>query len=199
MSKPFSSPPPDRPAGRLVLVVGPSGVGKDSLLDGARAALGDRGDVAFPRRVITRAPGLGGEDYIAVSELEFAALERQGRFALSWSAHGLHYGVPRAIDDDLRLGHMVVANVSRAVIAAARERYPGLLILRIAAAPETVRRRLQSRGRESDRDIEARLRRAAEVDVAGEDVVVCNNDGALADGIARFIGLLNLPEPALIR
>ncbi len=176
--------------GRLVLVTGPSGVGKDSLLDGARAALAGRDDIVFPRRVITRAAGLGGEDYVAVSEADFAAMAAAGDFALHWPAHGLHYGIPAGIDADLAAGRQVVVNVSRAVIDQARAKYPNLLVLAINASPEVLRARLLKRGRESVADIEERLQRAAAYRLDGADVVQLNNDGPLAEGIAAFAALL---------
>jgi ribose 1,5-bisphosphokinase len=176
--------------GRLVLVTGPSGVGKDSLLDGARAALAGRGDVVFPRRVVTRAPGLGGEDYIPVSESEFEAMVARGAFALHWPAHGLQYGIPAGIDADLSAGRQVVVNVSRAVIDEARRKYPGLLVLAINASPEVLRRRLLARGRETAGEIEERLARAAAYRLEGADVVPLSNDGPLAEGIAAFVALL---------
>jgi ribose 1,5-bisphosphokinase len=67
-----------------VLVVGPSGAGKDTVLAYARQHLAGYEHVVFPRRVITRPPG-PGEDYESVTEAEFATR----RFALSWAAHGL--------------------------------------------------------------------------------------------------------------
>lgn len=177
-------------SGRLVLVVGPSGVGKDSVLDGARAALAGRDDVVFPHRVITREAGLGGEDYVAVSPQTFAAMQARGDFALSWAAHDLQYGIPATIDADLAAGKQVVINVSRAVIDATRTKYPGLLVVLITATPDILRRRLTARGRETPAEIEERLARAAAFKLAGPDVVVLNNDGALADTVARFTGLL---------
>ena len=176
--------------GRLVLVTGPSGVGKDSLLDGARAALAGRSDIVFPRRMVTRPPGLGGEDYIAVSEADFAAMAARGDFALHWPAHGLHYGIPAGIDADLAAGRQVVVNVSRAVIDAARLKYPGLLVLAINASPEVLRQRLLKRGRETPAEIEERLQRAAAYRLEGPDVALLNNDGPLAEGIAAFVRLL---------
>ncbi|HEX6957501.1 MAG TPA: phosphonate metabolism protein/1,5-bisphosphokinase (PRPP-forming) PhnN [Ferrovibrio sp.] len=179
--------------GRLVLVVGPSGVGKDSVIDGARAALSGRGDIVFPRRYVTRPAGLGGEDYIAVSEDDFAAMQRRGDFALAWAAHGLRYGIPKAIDGELAAGRQVVVNVSRAVIDEARRRYPNLLVIGITAAPEILRARLEKRGRETPAEIEERLQRAAAYRLAGADVVMLNNDGALAETVADFIRLVGRP------
>lgn len=65
--------------GRLIAVVGPSGVGKDSVMAGIHEAMPR---LHLVRRVITRAPELGGEDYDAVSDEQFAALLRDGAFAV---------------------------------------------------------------------------------------------------------------------
>src|SRR5271165_3345282 len=103
----------------LILVVGPSGAGKDTLLDRARATLEGDGRFRFVRRVITRPAEAGGEAHEAVTEAEFATR----RFALSWYAHGIYYGIPEDIEADLKVGRTVVASVSRGVIVEASSRY----------------------------------------------------------------------------
>ncbi|MCY4190996.1 MAG: hypothetical protein OXD42_06705 [Rhodospirillaceae bacterium] len=102
--------------GRLFLVVGPSGVGKDSILNGAREALADDARFVFARRFITRDATVGGEDHQPISDAEFSAIEESGGFLFSWRAHGLSYGLPASLRDDLDAGRHVVANVSRAAL-----------------------------------------------------------------------------------
>ena len=175
---------------RLVLVVGASGVGKDSVLDGARAAFRADPRVVFVQRVITRPSGSGGEDNIAATSEEFAALCARGAFAIHWPAHGLSYGLPRRMDDDLARGRVVVANVSRQVLDDARQLYPGLTVCVVTASVDALRARLLMRGRESAAQIEARLTHVGAPTI-GSDVVTVANDGDLADAVARFARLID--------
>lgn len=175
-------------AGLLVLVVGPSGAGKDSVIDGAirQAAPEDR--LCKVRRVITRPPGETGEDHSALDADAFDLLKRSGAFALSWEAHGLHYGVPADISGKLDAGHVVIANVSRTVIGEARRKFPSLLVVEITARPEVLRERIAARGRASDGDIDARLSRMLENPAPADHVIV--NEGPLDAAISRLSGLI---------
>ena len=176
--------------GRLFLVVGPSGVGKDSILDGARAHFAADPGVVFPERVITRPAEAGGEAHRPASDETFATLERSGAFALSWRAHGNAYGIPSGIADDLASGSSVVANVSRTVIEAARERFRPVTVIVITAQLDIIAERLKQRGRESMDDIRARLQRASMAMPEGPDVRIIDNSGLMADAVADFCALI---------
>ena len=117
--------------GIFFLVVGPSGVGKDTLIDGARAALADDPRWVFATRTITRAADAGGERHDATDDATFAQTEGDGGFLITWSAHGHRYGLPASLADELRAGRCVVANGSRATVAALATRVPRLVVVSI--------------------------------------------------------------------
>jgi ribose 1,5-bisphosphokinase len=163
-------------SGRLIAVVGPSGVGKDSVMAGmARRDL----RLVLARRVITRPADAGGEAFEAVSEETFLTRRAAGDFALSWGAHGLHYGIPIGIEDDLRCGRDVLVNLSRNVLVRAKELFPRLDVLHLTAAPEILAARLAARGREDTADIAERLDRAAALLPEGISALRIDNSGAL--------------------
>lgn len=181
--------------GTLYLVVGASGVGKDSLLDGVRTRLAGDGRFVFPQRIITRPADAGGEAHCAASETAFADLQAIGAFALSWQANGLSYAIPASIDDDLAAGRHVVANVSRLIIPEARARYQPLRVISVTAPAEIIAARLAARGRESESEIAARLARGALAPPQGPDVITVTNSGTLESGIARLLDALCTPAP----
>ncbi|NQU71455.1 MAG: phosphonate metabolism protein/1,5-bisphosphokinase (PRPP-forming) PhnN, partial [Rhodospirillales bacterium] len=148
-------------AGTLYLIVGPSGAGKDTLIDGVRTALAESPDYVFARRVITRPAETGAEDHRPATDEEFQAFEAADGFMVSWRAHGLCYGLEKSLETDLAQGRHVIANVSRAVLADLIERFPSYCVVEITAAPEILAERLAHRGRESAADIAERLAREA--------------------------------------
>jgi ribose 1,5-bisphosphokinase len=172
----------------LVLVVGPSGAGKDTLINAAKAELaGDRRFV-FPRRVVTRPALAALEDHDSVTPQEFALQEANGAYALSWDAHGLKYGLPVSIEDDVTAGRVVVMNGSRAMVGAAREKFRGTVVVLIGATPDVRALRLAGRGRETAAEVAARL--AREVDTSMPNAILVDNSGDLEAGKARFLAAL---------
>jgi ribose 1,5-bisphosphokinase len=158
--------------GRLILVVGPSGAGKDTLIGLARAACGDDKFV-FPRRVVTR-EATAFEDNVQVGVEAFGQARSNGEFAVHWEAHGHSYALPGAIDDDIRARRTVIANVSRTVVDAMRRAYADVVVVAITAPPEVLAERLAARARGSDGQIEHRLRRAVDDAAAVPDVTIIN-------------------------
>lgn len=171
----------------FILVAGPSGAGKDTVLALARQALAADHRFRFVRRVITRAADPDGENHEPVSAEEF---DRRP-FALQWEAHGLRYGIPADIDADLLRGVTVIANVSRGVIARAAARFP-VRVIEITAPPEVLRQRLVARGRETSGDVAARLARVVPT-VPGVDITVIVNDRTPEEAAARFVAALTQP------
>lgn len=163
--------------GRLVLVVGPSGAGKDTLLRLAQVACADDQHIVFPRRLVTRASS-ADEDNIAVSGADFRRARDHGDFAVHWEAHGHSYALPLAINDDIRAGRAVVANVSRTVIAALRHSYANVVVVEITAPPDVLAQRLAARARHSDGSIADRLARSIDDASAIADVTILNAGSA---------------------
>lgn len=173
--------------GRVFLVVGPSGAGKDTLLAGAVAA---DPRLYWARRVITRPSVAGGEPFEGVSEAVFQARLQAGAFALHWQAHGLCYGVPLAQLKPLADGRDVLINGSRAAVAAALLAFPGLRLIQISAPLAVLADRLAARGRESHGDILARLQRADHALPEGVAAIEIRNDASAEQGIARLLHAL---------
>ena len=159
--------------GRFIVVVGPSGAGKDTLIGLARTACADARSIVFPRRVVTREAS-AFEDNEQISLDAFRQARTRGDFAVHWEAHGHCYALPRAIDDDIRAGRTVVANVSRTVVDAIRHAYVDVTVVSITAPSEILAERLASRSRSSDGEIEDRLNRAVDGVATGPDVTIAN-------------------------
>lgn len=159
--------------GRLVLVVGPSGAGKDTLLRLAQVACADDNRIVFPRRVVTREAS-ASEDNIFASRDGFRQMLAQGGFALHWEAHGHLYGVPRVIDHLIATGRTVTVNVSRTIVAQARSSYADVGVVMVTAPAETLAERLAARSRPSDGAAQARLGRSIDATDIVPDMTIVN-------------------------
>src|SRR5437764_12352637 len=162
--------------GKLVLVVGPSGAGKDTLLGLARTACVDDRNIVFPRRVVTREAS-SSEDNEQMSPDAFRQALEQQKFAMNWEAHGHCYALSRAIDDDVRAGRTVVVNVSRTVVGEVRRIYADVVVVSVTAPSDILAARLAMRARGSDGRIQQRLARTVD-DASVPDVTIVNVSSA---------------------
>lgn len=176
-------------SGVLVAVVGPSGAGKDTLMEAARAALARDERITFIRRTVTRPAEAGGEDHLPLTREAFLQARDAGGFALWWEAHGLLYGLPRAaLEGALAAGRTAVANLSRRALEQAAAHHP-LRVLEITASPAILAVRLAARGREGAADVARRLARQAPLP-SGLPVETVMNDGSVAEAAAQVVRVL---------
>lgn len=177
--------------GGIALIVGPSGAGKDALIEGARARLATDSTFFFAKRIITR-PAHASEAHIPMADADFISATRRGAFALSWRAHGTGYGIPIEVDNAVRAGRLAIANVSRAIIADTRRRYAKAPVVVIDCPIELRAERLAKRGRERADEILSRLQRT--VDTFNSDAMdfSIDNSGPLEIGVTRLISVLRM-------
>ena len=198
--------PSDARRGRLIVLAGPSGVGKSSVVRALRAALPE---LYFSVSATTRDPRRGevdGRDYRFVGSSGFDALIARGEL-LEWAEiHGglQRSGTPRApVEQALNAGRPVLVEVdlqgARAVKAALPE---SVTVFLAPPSLDELARRLRGRGTENEAQFARRLETAREEMASrGEfDVVVVNDD--LQVVVARLVELAVGPgadEPNLGR
>jgi ribose 1,5-bisphosphokinase len=183
---------------RLIYVMGPSGAGKDSVLDWLRAHLPANMPVHWARRTITRPASAGGEAHEATDAEGFELLRRQNAFALAWPANGLHYGIRHTELALLQQGHWVLVNGSRGHLAHALQSHPGLQVVHITADRATLVQRLTQRQRESPEEIEQRVARASAFVVPPGAIEILNTGTLDQAGQALLLalqGLASWPSP----
>ena len=178
---------PDPKTGRLIAFVGPSGVGKDSVMAAVKALMPD---AQLVKRHITRAPGLGGEEYSALSEADFNELRNKGEYALSWGAHGLYYGIPKRIGAQLAQGTDLLVNLSRGALSDANHQFDRFVAFNITADPQVLAERLAARGRETPEEIAKRLARGSVELPADLPVHSVENNGPLQETARAIVRIL---------
>ncbi len=173
----------------MIYVMGPSGAGKDTLLDYARHRR--PAGVVFAHRYITRNTGYGGEAHVPLSLEDFQERQQFGLFALSWHAHETWYGIGVEINVWMSRGFSVVVSGSRSALDMALKGYPDLRPILVTASGQILRSRLKMRGREDDRGIDQRLLRGQDVVCSGSrPVCLIDNSGPVHFAGEQFLASL---------
>jgi phosphonate metabolism protein PhnN/1,5-bisphosphokinase (PRPP-forming) len=176
----------------MFLLVGNSGSGKDSILAWAKEHwVCHKKELLVAQRYITRPESPETEKFVSVSVEEFEKMDGNGDFLLKWISYDMHYGVKNDILKELKKGNLVVVNVSRQIIDDTRKRFPGTKVIFVQVPIDTIVKRIQDRGRESEEQVQARVQRAKENEtLPGADFIV-ENIGTIEEGGQKLLTFLN--------
>jgi len=168
---------------KLVLVAGPSGSGKDTILSEAKKFFKGDQRVKFTRRCINRPPD-SNEDNLFLSNSEYDEKISDGSFLTYWRAHGNRYGILQSeLSADVN-----ILSVSRAVIPDILKKHTSVTVAEITANRNVLKERLLARGRETEEEVEKRLSRQVSFDA--ENKVVIDNSETLSDAVNSFTRLV---------
>jgi len=184
------------PGAQLVIISGPSGVGKDTIIDALRARPRDP-DYHYVVTCTTRDPRPGevpGASYQFLSIQEFRLLRDAGELLECAEVHGNWYGTPRReVVRALAEGHDVILKIDVQGARVVKERVPdALLVFIVPPSLEALFQRLRSRATESADELEIRQRNAA-IELARQgdyDQVVVNEDGEIERTAAEIEAII---------
>jgi guanylate kinase len=168
------------PTGKLIVLTGPSGVGKGTLM---RALLQRHPQLYYSVSVTTRSPRPGeinGKNYYFINRNKFEQLVAQGEF-LEWAEFaGNYYGTPReAVLNQIQSGQLVVLEIELEGARQIRTSFPDALSIFILPPDfDELEKRIRGRGQDSEEAIARRLRRAQEEILAADefDIQIVNDD-----------------------
>ena len=166
--------------GRLIVLTGPSGVGKGTLL---KALLARHPELHLSISATTRSPRPGEEDgvsYYFLTRQQFDGMVSNGEF-LEWAEFANNcYGTPsQSVADQLRSGQWVILEIELEGARQVRETFPtAYRIFILPPSIEELESRIRGRGQDSDEAIARRLSHARnEIDAANEfDATIVNDD-----------------------
>ena len=171
--------------GLFLAIVGPSGSGKDTIIEALCKQLPN---IKRVKRYITREQQkAGGEDSYNIDFDTFRKLERDGDFAFSWSAHHLKYGLPITIFDEINAGKILIANISRSILDQLSDKFEYYEVILITASDKILAERLEERGRESKAQIEERLARSSFTIPKGISPLIIRNETTVEDAVSKII------------
>ena len=179
-------------AGYLILVIGNSGSGKDSIIK-ETIRKNQTLNLYSPKRYITRKPS-EDENNVFLTNEEYQMKSDQGEFALEWEIYNLKYGVPIEIDDWLRKGYHTIINVSRTVVEEAKQKYQKCKVVFVEVPFHIILKRLEKRGRENEAGLKERIERAKQNMKHPSADFNIDNSGSLESAVNQFLNYVKLLE-----
>jgi guanylate kinase len=185
--------PNDQTQGHLIILSGPSGVGKGTI---CKELLKRDPQLALSISATTRQPGPGeahGKDYYFCTPEEFQAIEDQAGFLESAEVHGNRYGTLKfKVKEILDSGKDCILEIDVQGGLQVLEKMPQSCITIFVAPPseEELLRRIRSRDRDKPEAIALRMK-TAQWEMAQEDkyqYTVINDD--LESAICRILQIL---------
>lgn len=182
--------------GLLLVISGPSGVGKSMIKDAVNAQL----DGQFSVSATTRQPRPGethGEDYFFVDRAEFERMRDAGEL-LEWATvHGQLYGTPRGpVERAVAAGQLIILDIDvQGGIQIKRAKPDALAIFILPPSEPALLDRLRKRATDSEDEIQRRFANAKEEIAIGKQCgayehFVVNEEGKLDEAVAEVMGIV---------
>lgn len=166
--------------GRLIVVSGPSGAGKSTVVF---KAINGRNKMCFSTSVTSRKPRPGevdGREYFFIDAEKFEQMVRNDELLEHAVYVGNYYGTPRKfVEDKLADGDSVFLDIEVQGARQVKEKMPdAIMIFLIPPSLGELKKRLESRGTETEETIKGRLARAREeyAEAVFYDYIVVNDD-----------------------
>lgn len=170
--------------GRLIVISGPSGAGKSTVVF---KAIENREDICFSTSVTTRKPRPGevdGREYFFVDLDRFKEMVEKDELLEHAVYVANSYGTPRAyVERQMAAGLNVLLDIEVQGARQIHEKMPeAVMIFIVPPSMAELRRRLEARGTDTERAIEARLIRAGQEYAEADfyDYIIVNDDAEMA-------------------
>jgi ribose 1,5-bisphosphokinase len=165
---------------KIILIVGASGVGKDSLLKSLKGKM----DINFVKRYITREPDQNENNYY-IDDEAFDRLKKDAFFVSTWEAHTNKYAIAKnQIVDGLNL-----ISISRGAIKDFENYFDNVITIEITLSKDMLYKRLKNRGRECEEQIQKRLERSYSK-IEAKQIIQFDNSKSIKESSADFLELL---------